>query len=438
MKNFNIFKEIWKFENQKIRKLLVSINFYLFRLVSALFFIFAFLFLHLTIAAAPSELKELINQKSHEFQEINGKIKENQKEFEKSQNQSQNLKQEINKIDNNIQQVNLGTRLSEIAIDKLSLEIDSLEYDIDDAKKLVYSKKEAIEKIIQEFQQKDKESLLVIFLKNKSLEKSVFEVQNLIDLNNGLSVEVADLINTENILSNKLDETTDKKQTTEKERENLKNKKTILAGLKGDKQILFQQTKNQEKIYQKIISDLEKKQTAIAFEIEKMEEELRLKIDSSALPSKRSGVLAMPISGIMSQGYGATAFARSGGYRGKWHNGVDFGATIGTPVFSAENGEVIAVGNQDNYCYHGAYGKFIVVEHENNLTTLYAHFSLQTAKVGDKIKRGDLLGYVGRTGYATGPHLHFTVYASQTFRMGSSKTCGPMPFGGDLNPMDYL
>jgi len=80
----------------------------------------------------------------------------------------------------------------------------------------------------------------------------------------------------------------------------------------------------------------------------------------------------------------------------------------------------------------------VVIKHNNNLTTLYGHLSRIVAKTGDTVKRGDLIGYEGSTGYATGPHIHFTVYASPTFYMGSSKTCGPMPFGGDLNPTLYL
>ena len=145
----------------------------------------------------------------------------------------------------------------------------------------------------------------------------------------------------------------------------------------------------------------------------------------------------MPVSGILSQDYGATKFAKYG-YLGKWHNGVDFAAPVSTPIFSAEKGKVVAVGNSDAYCYRGAYGKFIVIEHENNLTTLYSHLSLQVVKVGDIISRGQLIGYAGKTGYATGPHLHFTIFASQTFRMGPSRICGLLPYGGDLNPMDYL
>ena len=147
----------------------------------------------------------------------------------------------------------------------------------------------------------------------------------------------------------------------------------------------------------------------------------------------------MPIAtaNVLTQGFGATEFAKNG-YKGKWHNGVDFGVPLGTTILAAEDGTVVAVGNQDSYCYRGAYGKFIVIEHKNNLTTLYAHLSQYIVKKGDVIKRGQVIGYSGKTGYATGPHLHFTVFAGPTFYMGPSKVCGPMPFGGDLNPLGYL
>jgi murein DD-endopeptidase MepM/ murein hydrolase activator NlpD len=139
----------------------------------------------------------------------------------------------------------------------------------------------------------------------------------------------------------------------------------------------------------------------------------------------------------MTQGYGATAFAKNG-YQGHWHNGVDLAASIGTPVLAAEDGEVVATGNQDAYCYRGAYGKFIVIKHNDNLVTLYGHLSKQIVVKGDVVKRGQVIGYSGMTGYATGPHLHFTVFAGPTFYMGPSKVCGPMPYGGDLNPLSYL
>jgi len=403
----------------------------------AVILIFAFLIFNLAIAAAPAELKDSINQKSQELQEISNKLKENQEYLKGVQGQSQTLQKEINTIDSNVNQISLSINSSKVMIDKLGLEVNSIQYDISDAEKEIVSKQKAVVQILHAFQQKDKETPLIIFLKNKSLADSVFEVQNLIDLNSGLSTEVNDLKNARITLNDKLQEIADKKQSTEMETESLKYKQLILSETKKEKQVVLTQTKNQEQIYQKTVSDLQKKQTDIASEIEKMDEELRLKIDPSALPTKRPGVLAVPVEGSLSQDYGATKFAKYG-YQGKWHNGVDFAASLGTSVLSVEKGKVVAVGNSDKYCYHGAYGKFIVIEHENNLTTLYAHLSLQTVKVNDTINKGQLIGYSGRTGYATGPHLHFSVFASQTFRMGSSRTCGPLPYGGDINPMDYL
>ena len=138
----------------------------------------------------------------------------------------------------------------------------------------------------------------------------------------------------------------------------------------------------------------------------------------------------------VTQGYGRTPY--SARYPQNWHNGIDIGAPIGTPVLAAEAGTVVATGNQDAYCRKGAYGKFIIIKHENNLVTLYGHLSRQIVQKGDIVSRGQLIGYSGRTGYATGPHLHFTVYAGPTFYMGASRVCGPMPYGGDLNPLGYL
>jgi murein DD-endopeptidase MepM/ murein hydrolase activator NlpD len=391
-------------------------------------------------AATPEDLKKSIEQKSQELINVTNQLKENQQKLEEVQGGKKTLQKDLNNIQSQIKQLNLSIKSSEITIEKLGLEIESLAYDIQDAEEKIENKKEAIAEILQKLQQNENEPPLMVFLKNKTLAESVFEIQNLANLNDSLAQEIDNLRGLKEALSNDLTETADKKQSREAENIYLKNKKSITEEVKRGKQTLLEQTKNRETLYQKIISDLGKKQAEIAAEIEKIEEELRLKIDPSALPSKRPGVLAIPISGAprLTQGYGATKFALRGGYPGKFHNGIDYGAAIGTPVLAAEKGRVIAVDNQDKYCYRGAYGKYVVIQHENNLTTLYAHLSLQTVSVGDYVRTGQIIGYVGKTGYATGPHLHFTVYATQTFYIKGSKSCGSMPYGGSLNPLDYL
>ncbi|AKV03580.1 Membrane protein related to metalloendopeptidase [Labilithrix luteola] len=87
------------------------------------------------------------------------------------------------------------------------------------------------------------------------------------------------------------------------------------------------------------------------------------------------------------------------------HNGVDFGASTGTPVFASAPGTVATVGDG------GRCGNMIQIEHANGLTTAYCHLSKFAAglHVGQHVEPKQLVGYVGRTGSATGPHLHFAV-----------------------------
>jgi murein DD-endopeptidase MepM/ murein hydrolase activator NlpD len=87
-------------------------------------------------------------------------------------------------------------------------------------------------------------------------------------------------------------------------------------------------------------------------------------------------------------------------YRGR-HKGVDLNAPKGTAVFAALDGEVIFSGR------HKQYGNYVVLDHGNGVVTLYAHHQLNLVQIGDIVRRGQKIAEVGRTGNATGPHLHF-------------------------------
>lgn len=87
----------------------------------------------------------------------------------------------------------------------------------------------------------------------------------------------------------------------------------------------------------------------------------------------------------------------------KEHKGVDYAAPKGTPVLATGNGTVGFVGNKNGY------GKTLVLKHANNYSTLYAHLSNWRSKIktGSRVKQGEIIGFVGRTGSATAPHLHY-------------------------------
>lgn len=86
------------------------------------------------------------------------------------------------------------------------------------------------------------------------------------------------------------------------------------------------------------------------------------------------------------------------------HKGVDLAAPKMTPIYATANGTVTFSGKQ------GGYGNFIKINHENGYKTAYAHMEKRVAQKNDKVKKGDLIGYVGSTGQSTGNHLHYEVY----------------------------
>lgn len=102
-----------------------------------------------------------------------------------------------------------------------------------------------------------------------------------------------------------------------------------------------------------------------------------------------------PVSGPISSGFGWR--------RGSFHSGVDIRADIGTPVKATANGIVSYAG------WNSGYGLTIIIRHNFGFSTLYAHLSRILVKVGERVERGDTIGYTGMTGYATGPHLHYEV-----------------------------
>ena len=109
----------------------------------------------------------------------------------------------------------------------------------------------------------------------------------------------------------------------------------------------------------------------------------------------------------------------------KMHKGMDFTAPIGTEIYATGDGIVERVG------WVGGYGKTIMINHGFGYKTRYAHCSKYKCRKGQKVKRGDLIGFVGNTGQSTGPHLHYEVFKNK-------KQINPVNFFfNDLSPEEY-
>ena len=94
------------------------------------------------------------------------------------------------------------------------------------------------------------------------------------------------------------------------------------------------------------------------------------------------------------------------------HKGVDYAASTGTPIKASGDGKVIWKGTK------GGYGRAIIIQHGSNITTLYAHMSKYNTKLeqGSRVKQGQVIGYVGQSGLASGPHLHYEFRVNGTHK----------------------
>ncbi|MBE6038553.1 MAG: hypothetical protein E7218_05040 [Anaerofustis stercorihominis] len=112
-------------------------------------------------------------------------------------------------------------------------------------------------------------------------------------------------------------------------------------------------------------------------------------------PAVSTGTFLIPATGSVTTLYGTSSHA--GGCA------VDIANSTGTNIYASDAGVVTKAS------YYGTYGNCIVVEHANGYSTLYAHLNGYNCEVGDQVRQGQIIGYMGSTGYSTGPHLHFEI-----------------------------
>lgn len=145
-----------------------------------------------------------------------------------------------------------------------------------------------------------------------------------------------------------------------------------------------------------------KKQNKLKDTVIKIGQVLKVKIKGLPDGYQYRKLFIMPAKGRLTSGYGSrpNPFVRS---KSHFHKGIDIGAAMGTPFYSARDGIVVFSGRM------GGYGNCIFVRHSGGYLTVYAHAKKNVVKKGDIVRQGQKLGEIGRTGMATGPHLHFEV-----------------------------
>lgn len=384
-----------------------------------------------THAATQSELEEKLENLQKEQKKYEGLLSEIKDDISKEREYQKTLDEQIETTEEYIR--TLVSLMNDYDDEILGLEneIATLEGEISDLQELIDNQRIEIDENIELYEQR----LRALYLSgNDSVASIILGANDFFDMlmkielvtrmaryNNSLIQGLVDL--KDSYESNQL-VLEDKVKEREGAISDIENKKADVALLKADwdSQLddlnkLYEETddyikelKTQRDKYSDKIDDLDDEAEKIEEEIQKLIREAERK---NYMGDLAEGSFLWPVPGYyrVSSEYG---------YRwGKLHKGIDISSSgiKGAEITAANSGEVIFVYNSCKHNYGkskscgcgGGYGNYCIVDHGGGYTTLYGHATEIIVKVGDKVTTGDVLGYVGSTGYSTGWHLHFEI-----------------------------
>ncbi|KND52002.1 MAG: putative zinc metalloprotease [Parcubacteria bacterium C7867-001] len=426
---------------------------------------------HPAYADTVSELQAQIAEHNKQIQAIQADIAAYQKQLDTLGSQKQTLQSTIKTIDVSRSQTAAQISATKKKINASNIKLRELALEIDAKQQEINVDQETLARSIREIAHTEENTMVEELFGAESLGDAWVAVDRQTALNGALREHAALLASAKIQLSTQHTSVSSTKTDLTSLNSNLTTQKQALDANRQAKDALLTQTKSKESEYQSLIA--KKKAQAKVFEDQLSQLQSQLtSVNSSSIPKTGSGILAWPFASSLMQScasrnsifgnafcvtqyFGNTAFAAAGAYKGAGHNGIDVGIPVGTPIQASLSGTIMGTGNTDlvSGCY--SFGKWVAIKHANGLATVYAHLSSIKVSTGQTVSTGDVIGFSGMTGYATGPHLHYGVYAVgtpeapgiQIMTLSSFKgtrtacanaTMPVAPTNAYLNPISYL
>jgi len=338
-----------------------------------------------------------------ELDKVKNQKEQTKKEIEEAKKAEASYIKQVNQVEGNLIKAlaeldDVSTKLADKKkeVDKITIELVIKGKELADLEKELTEKTRLLNGRVAEIYKKKNYNLIELLFETDSFLKlfSKFKLMNLLakqdlEIMQDIKFKRDSTINIkENIAELKSKEKSEKEKL-EKLESDAEQKKKEIESIYTEKKSLLSQTRANKNALIAMEKQLEAKEA----EITKKLEALRY--------GNAPGKLTFPTKGILTSGFGNRISPISGTMR--FHAGIDIGSDSGTPVVAAAGGEVVQAG------YMGGYGYAVIIYHGGGFSTVYGHLSKFAVSTGQKVQRNQIIGYVGSTGYATGPHLHFEV-----------------------------
>ena len=433
---------------------------------------------HAQAQTATSTLQAQIDQTNAQIKQLQNDISQLQSQLTTTSAQKLTLQNAVAALNLNIQKLQKSITLAQTQIKQKDSQISTINTTISTTTSQIGEMQTQVADTLRQLSSLDNESLLAVLLSGGTISSFFDQEAALASVRTDLENKIEDLNSLKTTL--KTNETAAEAQKAQLAayKQTLAEQQQGLAISKDSQTKLLTQTKNQESAYQQLLKTKQSQETAFESVLSDLQDQLA-PVKSGTVPKTGNGILSWPFSDTVmatcpakskylspanndcvTQFFGNTSFSTANPqiYNNMGHDGIDIGVPTGTPVEAALGGVVLATGNTDvrapngQMCY--SFGKWVMLQHPNGLDTLYAHLSNNTVvSKGQSVTTGQLIGYSGMTGYATGPHLHFGVYAGSGVQImdlgqwrGSTGTpctsAGAIlpvaPTNAYLNPLSYL
>ncbi|GAC1412557.1 MAG: M23 family metallopeptidase [Candidatus Doudnabacteria bacterium] len=399
-------------------------------------------------AAAPQDIAAEKAAKQKQLQQLEQQIKDYQGQIQQKRSQAASLGNEISLYDTEIKATEVKVEATQTNIDNTQLQITETKTAIEQKNLQIAQEKVLLSELLLTLQQYDNTSTIQIGLGSSNFSDFMDQVQ----YTQQVSSKVYSLLQQIKEIKAKLEKDQQALETNLNQLKQLSDQldqtQSTLNDQKSSKVVLLTQTHGQESRYKKLLVSTQDEEQRINKEIYDLDNQAKGSKARKGLPSV-NGILAWPMDGVVTQGYGNTGFTKLG-Y--SFHNGIDLAGPAGTSIYSAADGVVVGTGRAQ-----AAYGNWVAIKHkaggklDRDIVTLYAHMIKFVVSRGQSVAKGDLVGYEGNTGNTSrllygpdrGYHLHFTVFDADGFGIKDGAypaTYGPyqIPYGFTYNPRNFF
>jgi murein DD-endopeptidase MepM/ murein hydrolase activator NlpD len=400
--------------------------------------------------ASADALSDQLTASQQKLLQLNRQITSYQQQIAQVQTKTSSLKNEIYIYNDQIASTQLAIEAKQTQIDGANLQITQLQRQIDEKTQDIANNQQVLAQLISELNQDDDQYALKTTIGSSNLSDFLDQIEYA----QNLQSQVYQLVEKIKTLKTQLQQQQKDLQIQVEQLKALEDQLQVtqdsLTVVRNQKQQLLNQTQGLEKNFQKLLSSSKQDAVNLEKEVENLDNQVRAKLGKSAAINAAPGILAWPIDGILTQGYGNTGFTALG-YN--FHNGIDIAGPPGQPIYAAADGIVL-----DNDHSSQDFGNWVALKSTiitstgpAQIVTLYGHMQKFIVTTGQTLKQGDLIGYEGNTGNTTaklygperGYHLHFGVYDFSGFGVTQgayTKTYGPykVPYGYTYNPLTFL